>query len=63
MDLFYHLYHGFEHGYGFDGYGHGHWYGSREKSSHAQNRVAKKKFDAMKKTMEVSKPLAPMMFR
>ena len=41
-------------GFGYYGYGFNHWYGRNEKSSHASNRenIAKKKFDAMKKTME-----------
>mmetsp|Transcript_13492 Transcript_13492/g.19213 ORF Transcript_13492/g.19213 Transcript_13492/m.19213 type:complete len:329 (+) Transcript_13492:63-1049(+) len=54
MDLFFHLY-GFGH-YGYDGYGRGHWYGSNEKSRHSLNREneAKKKFDAMRRTMEAT---------
>ena len=54
MDIFSYLFaYG---GYYHDGYGRSHWYGSREKSRHSQNREdeAKKKFDAMKMTMEAT---------
>jgi hypothetical protein len=45
--------------FGYDGYGYGgrsHWYGANEKSRHSKSREdeAKKKFDAMKRTMEAT---------
>jgi hypothetical protein len=63
MDFF-----GFLFGY-YDDYGYGrgrnHWYSSNEKSRQSQGREdeAKKKFDAMRRTMEVSSFAALSFFR